>query len=63
MGRDTSTPPNVGQLRVWLWKATAIEQFIEVVDSYIRWCKEKRIEISLGSLSPFEYRNSLGLAT
>jgi transposase InsO family protein len=43
------------------WQATTIEQFIEVVDSYIRWYNEKRIKISLGSLSPLEYRASLGL--
>lgn len=28
---------------------------------YIRWYNEKRIKISLGSLSPLEYRSSLGL--
>jgi transposase InsO family protein len=44
------------------WKRTTIEQFIEVVDSYIRWYNEKRIKISLGALSPIEYRESLGLA-
>ena len=44
------------------WKGTTIEQFIEVVDSYIRWYNEKRIKISLGALSPIEYRVSLGLA-
>ena len=43
------------------WQATTIEQFIEVVDSYIRWYNEKRIKISLGSLSPLEYRDSLGI--
>ena len=43
------------------WLATTIEQFIETVDSYIRWYNEKRIKISLGSLSPIEYRVSLGL--
>ena len=42
------------------WQATTIEQFIDVVDSYIRWYNEKRIKISLGSLSPIEYRVSLG---
>jgi putative transposase len=42
------------------WKATTIEQFIEVVDSYIRWYNEKRIKISLGSLSLIEYRENLG---
>ena len=44
------------------WQATTIDQFIEAVDSYIRWYNEKRIKISLGSLSPIEYRESLGLA-
>ena len=31
------------------------------VDFYICWYNEKRIKISLGSLSPIEYRESLGL--
>lgn len=45
------------------WRSTTIEQFIQVVDSYIRWYNEKRIKISLGSFSPIEYRASLGLTT
>ena len=44
------------------WLATTIEQFIQVLDSYIRWYNEQRIKIPLGSLSPLEYRESLGLA-
>ena len=43
------------------WQATALEQFMQVLDSYIRWYNENRIKISLGSLSPIEYRESLGL--
>jgi hypothetical protein len=43
------------------WQATSIAQFIQAVDSYIRWYNEKRIKISLGSLSPLQYRESLGL--
>ncbi|MDR5763100.1 IS3 family transposase [Caballeronia sp. LZ035] len=43
------------------WQATTIEQFIEVVGSYIRWYNDKRIKISLGSLSPTEYRERLGI--
>ncbi len=43
------------------WKAITIEQFIGEVDAYIRWYNEKRIKISLGSLSPIKYRMSLGL--
>ena len=38
------------------------EQFIQSVDAYIRWYNEKRIKVSLGSLSPIQYRKSLGLA-
>ncbi|TWC44504.1 integrase-like protein [Pseudomonas sp. SJZ080] len=38
------------------------EQFIQNLDSYIRWYNEKRIKISLGALSPIEYRESLGFA-
>jgi len=38
------------------------EQFIGVVDAYIRWYNAKCIKISLGSLNPLEYRESLGMA-
>ncbi|CAK7262178.1 protein of unknown function (plasmid) [Shinella sp. WSC3-e] len=31
------------------------------MDAYIHWYNEKRIKLSLGALSPIEYRNSLGL--
>jgi len=41
------------------WQAATIEQFIQKLDSHIRWYNEKRIKISLGSLSPPEYRESL----
>ncbi|BEP58809.1 hypothetical protein GmRootV118_60530 [Variovorax sp. V118] len=34
------------------WQSTTIEQFIQAVDSYIRWYNEQRIKISLGSLDP-----------
>jgi hypothetical protein len=34
------------------WQATTIEQFVKVVDSYIRWHDKKRIKVSLGSCSP-----------
>ena len=44
------------------WQATTIEQFIPMLDSYIRWYNQKRIEVSLGSLSPIEYQESLGIA-
>ncbi|MBB5498788.1 transposase InsO family protein [Paraburkholderia sp. MM5384-R2] len=42
------------------WKSTTIEQFVSILDAHIRWYNEKRIKISLGALSPVEYRKSLG---
>jgi putative transposase len=73
MSRKGCSPDNAacegffGRLKTELfyprdWRATTIEQFMSVVDSYIRWYNEKRIKISLGSLSPLEYRASLGLS-
>jgi putative transposase len=44
------------------WRNTTVEQFVELVDHYIRWYNEKRIKLSLGGLSPVEYRASRGLA-
>lgn len=72
MSRKGCSPDNAacegffGRLKTELfypgdWRATTIEEFIQIVDSYIRWYNEKRIKISLGSLSPIEYREKLGL--
>ena len=44
------------------WRATSIDQFTQALDSYIRWYNDKRIKISLGGLSPVEYRTSLMIA-
>ena len=73
MSRKGCTPGNAacegffGRLKTELfysrnWQATTIEQFIEFADSYFRWYNAKRIKVSLGSLSPLEYRESLGSA-
>ncbi len=72
MSRKGCSPDNAacegffGRLKTELfyprnWQDITIDQFIQIVDSYIRWYNEKRIKISLGSLSPLEYRESLGL--
>lgn len=42
------------------WADMTMARFIEVVDEYIRWYNQKRIKLSLGGLSPSEYRHSLG---
>lgn len=44
------------------WSNTTIAQFMQKVDAYIRWYNEHRIKMSLGALSPMEYRRHLGLA-
>ncbi|WP_370681981.1 IS3 family transposase [Comamonas sp. GB3 AK4-5] len=73
MSRKGCSPDNAacegffGRLKMELfypgnWQSTTIEQFIEAVDTYIRWYNEKRIKVSLGRLSPVEYRHKLGLA-
>ncbi len=44
------------------WIGVTISQFIEGLDTYIKWYAEKRIKLSLGGMSPLDYRRSLGLA-
>ena len=44
------------------WFGISLDDFINTLDSYLRWYNEKRIKISLGAMSPLEYRQSLGLA-
>ena len=43
------------------WQGVSVEQFINELDSYIIWYNEKRIKMSLGALSPIDYRRSMGL--
>ena len=73
MSRKGCSPDNAacegffGRLKTELfyprqWQATTLEQFMQVLDSYIRWYNEKRIKLSLSSLSPIEYRESLEIA-
>jgi putative transposase len=44
------------------WAGVSIEEFINVLDEYLHWYNEKRIKMSLGAMSPLEYRRNLGLA-
>ena len=74
MSRKACSPDNAacegffGRLKTEMfyprdWRSTTIAQFIEALDAYIRWYNEKRIKMSLGYLSPIEYRERLGLTT
>jgi putative transposase len=45
------------------WQDIAIDKFIENSDAYSRQYNEKRINLSLGSLSPIEYQARLEFTT
>lgn len=44
------------------WNDVNIAQFIDILNEYLVWYNKKRIKITLGNMSPKEYRQSLGLA-
>ncbi len=44
------------------WTGVSIQGFIDILNEYLAWYNEKRIKVSLGNMSPLEYRKSLGLA-
>lgn len=45
------------------WAGVSIDEFIEILDQYIHWYAEKRIKVSLGGLSPLQYRQAQGIAS
>ena len=45
------------------WNHISIESFVNELDKYMHWYNEDRIKMSLGGMSPLEYRRSLGIAT
>jgi len=45
------------------WVGISIDDFINTLDTYLKWSNETRIKMSLGAMSPVEYRKSLGLYT
>lgn len=44
------------------WQGVTIPEFIEILDTYLRWYNERRIKMSLGAMSPAEYRENLNCA-
>ena len=44
------------------WAGVSIDGFMDILDEYLHWYNDKRIKMSLGAMSPREYRSSLGLA-
>ncbi len=45
------------------WKNVTIDSFIDELDQYIQWYAKDRIKLSLGGMSPLDYRRSLGFLT
>lgn len=43
------------------WAGVTIDEFTSILDNYVHWYNEKRIKLSLGAMSPLDYRHSLGL--
>lgn len=43
------------------WDEYTIDEFIQVVNDYIEWYCRDRIKISLGGLSPLDYRRKMGV--
>lgn len=44
------------------WSGWSIDEFMDALDDYIHWYNEERIKLSLGGMSPAQYRRSLGFA-
>ena len=44
------------------WADVSVDELIQKVNTYIHWYNEERIKLSLGAMSPVDYRRSLGLA-
>ena len=42
------------------WDNTSLDDFIQEVDTYMNWYRTDRIKLSLGGLSPLNYRRRIG---
>ena len=43
------------------WTGIKMSEFIDTLNEYLIWYNKKRIKTSLGNMSLWEYRQSLGL--
>jgi hypothetical protein len=43
------------------WAGVTIEQFMDMLDAYLRWYRDVRIKSDLGHEGPMAYRMELGL--
>ena len=72
MSRKCCSPDNArcegffGRLKIEFfygcnWSGIAIEEFVRMLDAYLRWYRDKRIKSDLDYRSPMQYRKDLGL--
>lgn len=45
------------------WLGYTLSEFIHEVNRYMMWYRDKRIKLSLGAMSPIEFRKGLGLVS
>lgn len=43
------------------WSKVTIEEFMGMLNAYLRWCRDARIKSDLDYRSPMQYRRDLGL--
>ena len=43
------------------WHAVSLTKFEQILDEYLNWYAQKRIKVSLGGLSPVEFRKRNGI--
>ena len=43
------------------WDECSIDEFIQILDNYLKWYCKDRIKSTLGGLSPLDYRRSIGV--
>ena len=59
-GKEVKSPSEMFYGRSW--EQVKLDDFRQEIDHYINWYNHKRIKLSLGGMSPIEYRHHLGFA-
>jgi len=61
LGATTKPKPGLPRRNYGRVVYEALKNFIQTLDSYIRWYNENRLKLSPGARSPIEHRESPGL--
>lgn len=44
------------------WQGVTLENFMHQIEEYMVWYRDERIKLSLGGLSPAEFRSNMGVS-